>query len=178
MRDPYEVLGVPRGASEEEVTKAYRQLAKKYHPDLNPGDEEAAKKMSEVNDAYDRIKRGDTSPHVYSTGNPYQGYRGGYNNQDWHRNTEYDWNPFFWSWVYEQQQQQRQQPRQEPEVHRVGCGFGCGRIILIWLLIQFIFSTFGYCSMRGFDNRYAEQYQYHSPQQAVIYNIDGDVLEN
>ena len=55
-QDPYEVLGVPRGASEEEVTKAYRKLAKKYHPDLNPGDEEAAKKMSEINAAYNQIK--------------------------------------------------------------------------------------------------------------------------
>lgn len=64
MRDPYEVLGVERGASEEEVTKAYRKLAKKYHPDLNPDNETASKMMSEINAAYDQIKSGkaDTSP--------------------------------------------------------------------------------------------------------------------
>ena len=57
-QDPYEVLGVPRGASEEEVTKAYRKLAKKYHPDLNPGDEEASKKISKINANYNEIKNG------------------------------------------------------------------------------------------------------------------------
>ena len=51
-QDPYEVLGVPRGASEEEVTKAYRKLAKKYHPDVNPGDKEAEKKFKEASEAY------------------------------------------------------------------------------------------------------------------------------
>ena len=56
--DPYKVLGVPPGASDEEITKAYRKLAKKYHPDLNPGDEAAAAKMSEINAAYDQIKNG------------------------------------------------------------------------------------------------------------------------
>ena len=55
-KDPYSVLGVSPGASDDEVTKAYRKLAKKYHPDLNPGDEEAARKMSEINDAYEQIK--------------------------------------------------------------------------------------------------------------------------
>ena len=58
--DPYQILGVSPDASEEEITKAYRSLAKKYHPDLNPGDEAAAAKMSEINAAYDQIKNGYT----------------------------------------------------------------------------------------------------------------------
>ena len=60
MNDPYQVLGVSPNASEEEITKAYRKLAKKYHPDLNPGDEQAAARMSEINAAYDQIKNGYT----------------------------------------------------------------------------------------------------------------------
>jgi len=57
-QDPYQLLGVPVGAAEEEVSKAYRRLAKVYHPDLNHGSAEAAKKMSEINAAYDAIKSG------------------------------------------------------------------------------------------------------------------------
>lgn len=51
-RDYYEVLGVDRGADDASIKKAYRQLAKKYHPDMNPGDEEAEKKFKEASEAY------------------------------------------------------------------------------------------------------------------------------
>ena len=51
-RDYYEVLGVDRGADEATIKKAYRQLAKKYHPDMNPRDKEAEKKFKEASEAY------------------------------------------------------------------------------------------------------------------------------
>ena len=56
ITDPYKVLGVSPDASDEEIKRAYRALAKKYHPDRNPGDEEAARRMQEVNAAYEQIK--------------------------------------------------------------------------------------------------------------------------
>jgi len=54
--DPYRVLGVSPNASDEEIKAAYRKLAKQYHPDLNPGDAYAAKRMNEINAAYEQIK--------------------------------------------------------------------------------------------------------------------------
>ena len=51
-RDYYEVLGIGKGASDDEIKKAYRQLAKKYHPDANPGDKEAEAKFKEASEAY------------------------------------------------------------------------------------------------------------------------------
>ncbi len=79
--DPYQVLGVSRDASDEEIKQAYRRLAKKYHPDLNPGDQEAAKKMQEVNAAYDQIKNPEKYQKQQSSGygsydyDPFGGYR-------------------------------------------------------------------------------------------------------
>ena len=56
MTDPYSVLGISPSASQDEITQAYRKLAKKYHPDINPGNKEAERKMREINAAYEQIK--------------------------------------------------------------------------------------------------------------------------
>lgn len=74
ITNPYKILGVPDGASEKECARAYRKLAKKYHPDLNPGDETAAKKMAEINAAFDQIKNGTASQAGGYTGT--RGYSG------------------------------------------------------------------------------------------------------
>lgn len=70
--DPYKVLGVSRDASDEEIKRAYRALAKKYHPDLNPGDQEAARKMQQVNAAYEQIKNPEKAQQTNQGG--YGGY--------------------------------------------------------------------------------------------------------
>ena len=75
IQDPYKVLGVSPDASDEEIKKAYRRLAMKYHPDRNPGDAEAARKMQEVNAAYDQIKNPDSYRRTaQSGGSSYGGY--------------------------------------------------------------------------------------------------------
>lgn len=74
MRDPYTVLGVSQNASDDEVKKAYRELARKYHPDNyqnNPLADLAEEKMKEINEAYDTITK------QRSGGASYGGYQGG-----------------------------------------------------------------------------------------------------
>lgn len=81
ISDPYKVLGVSPNASDDEIKAAYRKLAKKYHPDLNPGDEEAARRMNEINAAYDQIKNPQAQNDPYgggAYGNPWGAY--GYGN--------------------------------------------------------------------------------------------------
>lgn len=53
VRNYYEVLGVPRNATAEEIKKAFRKLARTYHPDVNPGDKESEEKFKDINEAYD-----------------------------------------------------------------------------------------------------------------------------
>src|SRR3954471_24476377 len=55
MTDPYSVLGVPKTASAEEIKKAYRKLAKKLHPDMNPGDKKSEERFKEVSSAFEVI---------------------------------------------------------------------------------------------------------------------------
>ncbi len=82
--DPYKVLGVSPDASDEDIKRAYRRLAKKYHPDLNPGDQTAAQKMQEVNAAYEQIKNPEKFTQQQSGYGGYGGYYdpfGGYRQQ-------------------------------------------------------------------------------------------------
>lgn len=72
MDDPYKVLGVSRDASDDEIKQAYRRLARQYHPDRNPGDEEAARKMQEINAAYEQIKNPEKA--AQTAYDPFRGY--------------------------------------------------------------------------------------------------------
>ena len=94
IEDPYKVLGVSPDASDEEIKRAYRRLAKQYHPDLNPGDETAAKKMQQINAAYEQIKNPGAAQQggygAYGQGNPYGGYGyGGYSGYGGQQNGDY-----------------------------------------------------------------------------------------
>lgn len=85
MRDPYEVLGVSRSATEEEIKKAYKTLSRKYHPDANinnPHKEEAEEKFKEIQQAYQQIMKERTEGYSYQNtgyGN-YGGFGSGYGN--------------------------------------------------------------------------------------------------
>ena len=59
FQDYYEVLGLPRTATEAEIRKEYRKLARKYHPDVNPGDKSAEEKFKEINEAYEVLSDAD-----------------------------------------------------------------------------------------------------------------------
>jgi len=73
--DPYRILGLTPDATDEEVKQAYRRLAKKYHPDMNPGDPEAAKKMNEINAAYDQIKNPPQQAGYQNAYDPFAGWQ-------------------------------------------------------------------------------------------------------
>ena len=96
-RDYYEVLGVDKSASDDVIKKAYRKLAKQYHPDLNPGDKNAEAKFKEVNEAYEVLSDKDKKARYdqfgfagvdpnfgggAGGGNPYAGGAGGFDFTD------------------------------------------------------------------------------------------------
>ena len=94
IRDYYEVLGVSRSASADELKKAYRKLAKQYHPDLNPGDQAAEAKFKEINEAYevlsdsekraryDQYGHAGVDPNFNAGAGGYGGFTGGFDMGD------------------------------------------------------------------------------------------------
>lgn len=96
MKNYYEVLGISKTASADEIKKAYRNLAFKYHPDRNSGDKVAEEKFKEINEAYDVLsdekKRADYDS--FGTSNPH--YSG--TNNSYNRNNDFTNEETFWNW--------------------------------------------------------------------------------
>lgn len=125
-RDPYEVLGVPRDASADDIKSAYRRLAKRYHPDLNPGDPDAAQKMNEVNQAYERIK----DPQAYRQPSP-NPYETDYTDYTWSGNVNEEHENPFEAFFRQYQQSSYQYRRTRPvSVFRI--------ILVVYLLLNLV----------------------------------------
>ena len=87
VENPYRVLGIPEGATQEEIKKAYRKKAKEYHPDLHPDDPTVTQKMSEVNEAYDMLMNPEKytnqrQQRSYESSQSYRPYYGGFGFDD------------------------------------------------------------------------------------------------
>ena len=108
--DPYEMLGVPRTASDDEIKAAYRKLAKKYHPDLHHGSAEAEAKMKAVNEAYSVLikHKGDPSysqsGNSAGAGNPYGSYGSPFGSGS--QSGGYGYDPFGFGEFFRQSQRQ------------------------------------------------------------------------
>ena len=164
VQDPYAVLGVSRSASEEEIKAAYRKLAKRYHPDLHPGDAACAARMNEINEAYDQIKnpQAQQGPYQNPYGNPYQNPYGnpfgGYRQPGEQGQNEENWtySPFGWTFYSSSSEQK---PR------RRGGSFVL-KIIIGWMVLMAIL-RFASCSLMfmPYDNPQESAPQTQTEQQ-------------
>src|ERR1044072_8348009 len=84
-KDYYKILGVERNAGEDDIRKAYRKLAMKYHPDRNPNDKEAEERFKEINEAYQVLSDAQKRAHYDRLGSDYSNWqqRGGQGDFNW-----------------------------------------------------------------------------------------------
>lgn len=166
--DPYQILGVSHSASEEDIKQAYRRLAKQYHPDLNPGNAQAAQKMNEINQAYEQLKNPQAYRQQQYTQQPY-----GWQTQQTSHTTYYD--PFgFWSSEQDQSSNQYRSPNWQYETYDPGEQDGPNQYQwnyrrthrggLLWklfvgyLILQLLYWLLASCAWRNFDPYYGGSY--------------------
>ena len=150
MNDPYSILGVSSAATDEEISRAYRKLARQYHPDLNPGNAYAESRMKEINSAYEAIKDNRSGKKAYADENssyngqtyahrsyeqtgssysdPFEAYRNAYGGKYY----EYDLNDLFG----------RKSEKRSFGIFDIFRSFI--KVSLIMALLRFVFSLFFY----------------------------------
>lgn len=154
MTDPYQLLGVSPDASEEEVTKAYRALARRYHPDIHPNDKEAERKMKDINAAYEQIKNIKSGKAQYSRQTGYTeapqgaGAQGGFYGFG-------PFGPFYGSYGFGNEQNRQSTGRSRR--------FSFGRLLLLIILLRIVLSLFYSC----FYSPYPYGYPYYSAGQSA-----------
>lgn len=134
----YEILGIPKTATQDEIKAAYRTMAKKYHPDKNNGDKAAEEMFKKVNEAY-TVLSDEKKRKMYDSGYYESSGSGGYSQRTTGGTGEYT-DPFqqFWeNWARAQQEQQRRSTKQTK--HSGYYGFGLLGMIL-FILALFLFT--------------------------------------
>lgn len=144
--DYYEVLGISKTATEDEIKTAYRSLAKKYHPDMNQGDKNAEEKFKKINEAYT----------VLSDPEKRKLYDGGFYGSNYQNTSSYggygratgteDFDPFqaFWKeWAREQASYQKRYTNPRYHKKRRAGNLGIMNVVLIFLVAIFGFGVFG-----------------------------------
>src|SRR5579859_3648883 len=106
-QDYYKILGVERNADEKEIKKAYRKLARQFHPDMNPNDKNAEKHFKQINEAYEVLSDADKRAKYDQLGSNYQTWQrtggqnpggfnwGDYNNGSYYQSANGDFSDFF-----------------------------------------------------------------------------------
>ena len=184
-REYYEVLGIAKGASEDEIKKAYRKVAKKYHPDLHPGDEECAKKMNEVNAAYEAIKNPQPQQQ-YGYGGGQSGYSGGYssgsggNGNGYYDPFGFGFDPF--GFGYQEQRSTQYEARDSSEIqaalHYINAGaYDEALNVLASVMAADRDAKWYYCSARANDGKGNRVAAMESPTKEDLMTVLPEDLE-